>query len=792
MAITVLINGIDRSSVIDWQSLSYDEALTNQVDTVTFRTKKFGTRTFIPNPLQEVEIEVDGNKIFGGHIIKVDQDVQSVDGLVHTVTVRDYSYEMDRRLVIERYENKPLINILNDIRNRYINKIDRVEIAVFSENEIWVGGEVDTMNYRLGNQAIKVISDNNVVAYLDRLIYLNLEPNGFPENDYLEIEVFVNDINNLESVNLILSSLSDFSNDYFTADVSSQIIQTGWNLVKVNKTDFTEVGAPDWTMIYATRMEVKSKPFTNVEVTFDNYQVLKQDAFTRDGSLGATQIIKWMAFNYETPSSCLQRMAELFNWHWYVDENKDIKIFAKFDISAPFNLSDTNGNHVYRSLSINNNADQLRNSIFVRGSDYLGDQEEEDLTHQADGLNAIFKLGYKYKNVRLFQNGIEKSVGVDNLDKFDDNQGSTQLLIDGPNPANIGDITARTYASQEIIVTKHGRRSSITLRIRKVGNPVDDLQLAIYSNVNEHPGNPILSSVVFIPPADVEADFEDITVELNEAFTNSLLFDVDDRYQIRVRRSGGVDNANYYQIDTSDVAEYDGYHNEGDAGFTWTKVDSTWYFLEGIDYEILHSFLEKILIFEVPPLGGDELIFTGDPFLPVFVLYRDGASIAEFGEFQFKVIDKTIKTKDGAKQRAQQEIVAWANEVVEASFLTYKHGLKVGQTINIQSDIRGLQQDYVIQKVRGVARSPFEFEYQIQAVTTRTFSILYWLQQQIDRDDRKEEIIDNETQEKIEIIMEEFGFETEFIIDQYTGKVWGLAGMGNDLVWDGGPDHIWI
>jgi len=49
-----------------------------------------------------------------------------------------------------------------------------------------------------------------------------------------------------------------------------------------------------------------------------------------------------------------------------------------------------------------------------------------------------------------------------------------------------------------------------------------------------------------------------------------------------------------------------------------------------------------------------------------------------------------------------------------------------------------------------------------------------------------------EFQEKIEIITDEFGFETEYIIVKHTGKVWGIVGAGNDLVWDGGPTDIWI
>ncbi len=83
-------------------------------------------------------------------------------------------------------------------------------------------------------------------------------------------------------------------------------------------------------------------------------------------------------------------------------------------------------------------------------------------------------------------------------------------------------------------------------------------------------------------------------------------------------------------------------------------------------------------------------------------------------------------------------------------------------------------------------------QYQVQCVTTRTFTILYWLQQQIARSDRENEIIDNETQDKIEVIIEQFGFHVEYILDMITGKVWGDFSPELNLVWDGGAEHIWI
>jgi len=795
MSVVIKIDGIDRSSIITWDSVNWIQGLTSQADTLDFQIKKFGTRDFIPKALSEVSMEIDGDKVFGGAIIQVQHSVIRPDGLVFSVSCKDYTGFLDRRLVVEVFENKPVINIINTIRNRYINRLERVEISDFDEAEIWKNAAVDSVHFRTGNQALKLTSTNNVDETMDRLIYLNLEPTGgFSSADYVELEAFVDSFANLERARMWFSRTSDFTADYFIGDFTTQITKDGWNLVKINKSDFATTGAPDWNFVYGIRIELTSKPATEVTMTVDNWQVLKPSAFTRDNALTATQNVQYIACNYEYPSKCFQRLAELFNWNWFVDENKDINFFAKFTQMAPFNLSDTLANHVYDSLYVNFVADQLRNAIFTRGSDYLGVEEDEDLSQQADGSNKIFHLGYKYKDPQLFQNGDEKAVGTQNLDQFHDNQGSTQLLEDGPNPTNVGDVAANSFSSQEIVVPKGGRRSKIKLRLRKVGNPVDDFRIQIFQDdgTDDKPNLVNLSSIASVSGGSLSTDYETVDFTLAETATNSLLFENDQKYHIRATRSGANDPGNYFQIDASDVATYEGYQNMGDAGLNWTRVDQTWYFAEFIDYEILHSFQEKILTFEDAPIAGDLLLFSGQPYLPVFILYKDGVSITDFGEYQFKVLDKTLKSKAGAQQRARQEIITFGKEVVEASFLTYRAGLYTGQTINIQSDIRELEQDYVIQRITGQGRGPGELQYSVSCVTTKTFTMLYWLQMQVARSDRENEIIDNETQDKIEVLLEQFGFHVEYMLEMLTGKVWGIEGLGNDLVWDGGADHIWI
>jgi hypothetical protein len=138
-----------------------------------------------------------------------------------------------------------------------------------------------------------------------------------------------------------------------------------------------------------------------------------------------------------------------------------------------------------------------------------------------------------------------------------------------------------------------------------------------------------------------------------------------------------------------------------------------------------------------------------------------------------------------------QEILAWAASANEAKFHTYLSGLRAGQTINVQSAIRGLDLDLVINNIVATARTSGALEYEVNCVTSKTYGIIYWLQSQILKDNQTTEITDDEFEDKIESLSESVGFLTSYSYTLYVGKTWGTTGS-SDLVWNGGAADIWI
>lgn len=275
--------------------------------------------------------------------------------------------------------------------------------------------------------------------------------------------------------------------------------------------------------------------------------------------------INYIAFNYEYPSKCLQQLAQIVNYDWYVDQSKNIYFFLKGSTAAPFNLTDTNQKYDYKTLIINRDIKNLRNSVIVRGGEYLGNSNSETVI--ADGSQTTFLQMYKYSGIAVTVAAASKTVGVDNID-------------------------------------------------------------------------------------------------------DPTLFDC------------------LYNID------------------------------------------EKAIKFPTAskPTVGQAVVVTGLPYYPVITKVVNPSSIATYGEFQYKIVDKSINSKEAARDRARAEITQWAQSINEGSFKTLSTGLDTGQLINIQSTIRGINQDYIISRITSRMKTPTTFIHTCTLVTSQTYGMVEFLQ----------------------------------------------------------------
>lgn len=124
-----------------------------------------------------------------------------------------------------------------------------------------------------------------------------------------------------------------------------------------------------------------------------------------------------------------------------------------------------------------------------------------------------------------------------------------------------------------------------------------------------------------------------------------------------------------------------------------------------------------------PDAGTNNIAITGTPRFPLIYEKITQASISLYGKKQKLINDQTIIDIGTASKRADAELAAYAFPVGTAQFVTYNDGLVVGQYININSTLRGINQNYKIQQLTITPRTPTTLAYTVQLETTNTINM---------------------------------------------------------------------
>lgn len=287
-------------------------------------------------------------------------------------------------------------------------------------------------------------------------------------------------------------------------------------------------------------------------------------------------IIEKIVFNQVPLSTCLKRLADIVNYDWYIDEEKDVHFFQKYANTAPFNLTDTDGNHIYKTLRRNSDGSQVANRIKVRGGEYNGSTYNDSITVSGNDSKA-FTLPYRFANLTVSLNTVAQSVGIDFIDDF-------------------------------------------------------------------------------------------------------------------------------------------------------TSKD------------VLYNFQEQMIRFENNLTAGDVIAFSGNPKVPVFAVAEDPVSIAEYGKIEKLLRDDSIESNDVARRRANAELYAYAEPVIDAKFKTYTAGLRAGMVISIESANQNIAaEELMIKTLTFRMRDHGNFTYEADLVSTKRYDFITLLQKILEPDPRPDD-----------------------------------------------------
>lgn len=151
--LTLKINSVDQSSIVDWKSLVKTEVLTKEVDRLEFFVRKTPSKT-IPAVNDDVVLLEDGTKIFGGIIIEKNDKIVGGRLVGYDFKCKDYSHLLDRKLVVKNYSNQSARSILLDIISTYTTGFTTANVALSTPNVSSI-----KFNYEQVSRAITQLCD---------------------------------------------------------------------------------------------------------------------------------------------------------------------------------------------------------------------------------------------------------------------------------------------------------------------------------------------------------------------------------------------------------------------------------------------------------------------------------------------------------------------------------------------------------------------------------------------------------------------------------------------------------
>lgn len=154
----------------------------------------------------------------------------------------------------------------------------------------------------------------------------------------------------------------------------------------------------------------------------------------------------------------------------------------------------------------------------------------------------------------------------------------------------------------------------------------------------------------------------------------------------------------------------------------------------GVDYltkeddaDCFWSYEQKSLRFKAS-MAGKKVEITGIPLFPILVKIPEPVSINQYGIYEFFKEDKSITSRAEAYQYATAQLNAYKDGVIEGEFQTDTPGLRSGQIINVYSDLMGVDEDFLIQRVTFKPQAKDKAIWSVKLATMRTMGIIQILQ----------------------------------------------------------------
>lgn len=119
MNLTVTIDSVNKTSLVEWSSFRIDDVKDYQPNTCTFRIKKHAGQTYVPAMGDEVNVDDDGTTIFAGQIVRI-QNTSEGKLIYYDILVKDWTLLLDRVNVTDRFTSQTVEEVIDYIVTNYL------------------------------------------------------------------------------------------------------------------------------------------------------------------------------------------------------------------------------------------------------------------------------------------------------------------------------------------------------------------------------------------------------------------------------------------------------------------------------------------------------------------------------------------------------------------------------------------------------------------------------------------------------------------------------------------------
>lgn len=241
MSITIKINSVDKSSLIDWTSVRKEQVLTKEPDTLDFDIKNYTSKTYRPALGDDVKLyDTDGTTlVFGGVVIYTEE---RVEGLLKYLTVqcKDYSHTLDRKLVAKTYTSQTVVAIITDILTNFTdgtfthaNTTDTTVIDSITFNYLPVSECLKKLASMLSNYSWYVDYTKDIHFYQDSAVPSTITLTDTSGNFMFQSLVFHSDITQIQNHIYLRGGITTGTafSDFKIADGKQNTFFVGYDLV---------------------------------------------------------------------------------------------------------------------------------------------------------------------------------------------------------------------------------------------------------------------------------------------------------------------------------------------------------------------------------------------------------------------------------------------------------------------------------------------------------------------------------------------------------------------------------